>query len=68
MEDISLNMKHSTVENITFSDHDAERIVIEKNAANFHTIPKTPIYDQGIKKLSNSISFIILMIVVLKDK
>ena len=39
MEDISLNMKHSTVENITFSDHDAERIVTEKNAANFHTIP-----------------------------
>ena len=36
MEEFSINL---TVENIYFSDHDAVRIVIDKNAVDFHTIP-----------------------------
>ena len=31
---------HAAVENIYFSDHDATRIVIEKNNADFPTVPK----------------------------
>ena len=30
---------NATVENIYFSDHDAVRILIEKNAVGFYTIP-----------------------------
>ena len=30
---------NATVENIYFSDHDAIRILIEKNAVGFYTIP-----------------------------
>ena len=30
---------NTTAENIYFSDHDAVRIVIEKNAVDFHSIP-----------------------------
>ena len=30
---------NGTIENIYFSDHDAVRIIIEKNAVNFRTIP-----------------------------
>ena len=36
MEEFSAN---ATVENIYFSDHDALRIVIEKNNVDFQTIP-----------------------------
>ena len=36
MEEFSINL---TVENIYFSDHDAVRTVIDKNAVDFHTIP-----------------------------
>ena len=36
MEEFSINL---TVENIYFSDHDAVRNVIDKNAVDFHTIP-----------------------------
>ena len=36
MEEFSINL---TVENIYFSDHDAVRIVTDKNAVDFHTIP-----------------------------
>ena len=35
MEEFSINL---TAENIYFSDHDAVRIVIDKNAVDFHTI------------------------------
>ena len=40
MEEFSINL---TVENIYLSDHDAVRIVIDKNAVDFHTIPNNPI-------------------------
>ena len=30
---------NTTVENIYFSDHDAVRLIIEKNAFDFYTIP-----------------------------
>ena len=36
MEEFFIN---ATVENIYFSDHDAIRILIEKNAVGFYTIP-----------------------------
>ena len=36
MEEFLINL---TVENIYFSDHDTVRIVIDKNAVDFHTIP-----------------------------
>ena len=34
---------NATVENIYFSDHDAVRILIEKNAVGFYTIPSNQI-------------------------
>ena len=35
LKEVSINL---TAENIYFSDHDAVRIVIDKNAVDFHTI------------------------------
>ena len=34
---------NTTVENIYFSDHAAVKIIIEKNAVDFGTIPQNPV-------------------------
>ena len=42
---------NATVENIYFSDHDAVRILIEKNAVGFYTIPSNQIWSGKKEKI-----------------